>query len=44
MYNYIISFFSEKKTSRFSEHVRFSEDFRRAYKKTWINTIKDYVP
>lgn len=38
MYNYIISFFSNKNL------YPFSKEFRRQYKKSWINNIKDYSP
>lgn len=38
MYNYIVSLLSKKKS------YPFNEEFRRGYKKTWINNIKDYIP
>lgn len=38
MYNYIVFLLSIKKTSSFSE------EFRRGYKNSWIDKMKDYTP
>lgn len=38
MFNNIISFFQKKNASPFGK------EFRRGYKNTWINNIKDYRP
>ncbi len=38
MYNYILSFFSKKKS------YPFNKEFRKGYKNAWIDNIKDYTP
>lgn len=40
LYNYIVSFLSKKDVNS----VPFNQEFRRGYKKLWINNIKDYIP
>ncbi len=40
MYNYILSFFSKPQP----ESYPFNKEFRKGYKNTWINNIKDYTP
>ena len=39
MYNYIIAFFSIKK-----QPSQFGAEYRRGYKRAWIDNIKDYRP
>ena len=40
MYNYIVSFFSSNNSDKYP----FNKEFRRGYKNSWINSIKDYNP
>ena len=40
MYNYIVSFLSNKVSYKYP----FNKEFRKGYVNSWINNIKDYKP